>query len=71
MAVSLMIGLSIVRVNPWAAKLPGVGIVVNILHIFVLPILVVAMVAYTLGLTLSPDQSFADVRDALRQLLRK
>jgi hypothetical protein len=70
MAVSLMIGLSIIRVNRWLGKVPGAGLVVSILHIFVLPILVLAMVAYTLGLTLSPDQSLAEVRDALLRSIR-
>jgi hypothetical protein len=70
MAVSLMIGLSIIRVNPLLSRIPGVGALVAVVHIIVLPIMVLAMVAYTLGLTLSPDQSFAAVRDALFDLLR-
>jgi hypothetical protein len=70
MAVSLMIGLSIIRVNPWLSRIPGIGALVALVHIIVLPIMVLAMVAYTLGLTLSPEQSFSDVRDALLGLLR-
>jgi hypothetical protein len=65
-----MIGLSIIRVNPLLSRIPGVGALVAVVHIIVLPIMVLAMVAYTLGLTLSPDQSFAAVRDALFDLLR-
>jgi hypothetical protein len=70
MAVSFMIGLSIIRVNPGLSRIPGIGALVAIVHIIVLPIMVLAMVAYTLGLTLSPEQSFSDVRDALLGLLR-
>ncbi len=70
MAVSLMIGLSIIRVNPWVSRIPGAEFTVAVLHVLVLPTLVIAMAAYTLGLTLSPDQSLSAVWDALMGLIR-
>lgn len=69
MAVSLMIGLSIIRVNPWLSKIPGIGAMVAVVHIVALPVIVLAMAAYTLGLALTPEQSFTAVREALLELL--
>ena len=48
MAVSLMIGISVVRVSPFIAHRPRVQSALGAVHIVVIPILALLMASYVL-----------------------
>ena len=49
MAVSLMIGISIVRISPFIAHRPRVRSVLGAIHIVLIPILALLMASYVLN----------------------
>ena len=54
MAVSLMIAISIMRVNPWLRRFPGFETALKLAHIAGIPLLVLAMAFYIVDRTVDP-----------------
>jgi hypothetical protein len=67
MAISLMIGISILRINGAIRKAPRLDTALVAFHLVAIPILVVLMTLYVLGSSMSDGQTASAFLPALRQ----
>ncbi len=65
--ISLMIGISILRVNRTIDKAPRLDMALGVVHIFVIPILVVIMALYVIGASQSDGQTASAFLPAMRE----
>jgi hypothetical protein len=67
MAISLMIGISILRINGAVARVPRLHTALFILHVVGVPILVALMTLYVVGSSMSDGQTASTFLPALRE----
>ena len=65
--ISLMIGISILRINRTIDKAPRLDMALGVVHVFVIPILVVIMALYVIGASQSDGQTASAFLPAMRE----
>jgi hypothetical protein len=66
MLISLMIGISILRINRVMGRVPHLDAALGIFHVVFIPILVALMALYVVGSSASDGQTASDLMPALR-----
>jgi hypothetical protein len=69
MAISLMIGISILRINGAVARVPRLNAALSVLHVLGVPILVALMALYIIGSSMSDGQTASAFLPAVREAI--
>ena len=69
MLISLMIGISILRINRLMGRVPHVETALGAIHVVIIPILVALMALYVIGSSTSEGQTASGVLPAMRAAL--